>query len=501
MNKLAVIFVLLSFQCGHGIKFVDKSSAQLMQQTTQIAEESWPSLSAIIDDVDFGLDSNLFEASDGEGVGVNAAEADKHAEQVMADTLLQMRSTNFKEALSNQSEFQAMSDAQKHQYYEGSESLHRLSKSLGLARFMTEGVPKLVTSMKQDAPFMAFLDDAVEKLPQPADQSVEAGTPLLKELSKTAPRVAKYMMPKISELLKSDGHVALLQEGDVHVPDSSTGSVGDTGGTGDEQGEVEESVYENEVPRTVAYLRFQTGFHVPIPLNPTCNGGVCVYFDLGLLLVKLIPYYNSRVANEKNWKKGPCFVILRPGLIFRMTWGVMHVRAYLPTKKVPLVLTTQKWGWEAGYTYSPGDLPSPGNNTLQKYGGWLLGMGPAFKHTVCSTKGEKQNLDSFDFVEPMLGFKVSWLGETTMWTPMVRTGHSAEDTGHQKFALIQPITISVGKALKYPKNVGVTIGMLLAWNLPPSKQGQQCSKEVPPEEVKDSTSSGASEDATQEASI
>jgi len=462
-------------QYGHCMKLVDQSSAQLMGQ---LADQSWPSVSDLIEDV--GFDRTLFEASEDHGSAIDDVVADEHAKQTMETALLQMRSTSFKEALRSKSEFRTMSASHQHQYYKGTESLRQISKSPALEHFMTEAMPKLTASVKQDASFMAFLKDAAGKLPQPADQSSEAGAPLLKELGSMAPRIAKYLMPRMQRLLKSDSHVAFLQEPeglveeeskDEVVPDGVTGFLDRTGLHGDA---VEEEKFATVVPRSNVYWRTQTGFHLPIPLNQGCTGA-CVYLDIGLLLVKLVDIIDGEPVS------GPCFIILRPGFLIRTTWGLINVRLYLPTvgKKPPKnvgPLNTRKYGWEAGYTYNLFDLP-PEDNTLQKYGGWILGTGIATKRITCPTQ-EKGNLDSFWFAEPMFGFKISFRGEVVFWLPMVRAGRSAEDTGHQVFAVFKPLTAKVGVDFEYPKMTGVTIGQLRNWVLPPSKKGNQCQEDL-----------------------
>jgi len=462
-------------QYGHCMKLVDQSSAQLMGQ---LAEQSWPSVSDLVEDVDF--DRTFFEASEGHDSAVDDVVADEHAKQAMETTLLQMRSTSFKEALRSKSEFRTLSASHQHQYYKGTESLQQISKSPALEHFMTEAMPKLTASVKQDASFMAFLKDAAGKLPQPADQSSEAGAPLLKELGSMAPRIAKYLMPRMQRLLKSDSHVAFLQEpeglveegsGDEVVPDGITNFLDKTGLHGDA---VEEEKFATVVPRSNVYWRTQTGFHLPIPLNQGCTGA-CVYLDVGLLLVKLVDIIEGKPES------GPCFIILRPGFLIRTTWGLINVRLYLPTvgKKPPKnvgPLNTRKYGWEAGYTYNLFELP-PEDNTLNKYGGWILGTGIATKRITCPTQ-EKGNMDSFWFAEPMFGFKISFRGEVVFWLPMVRAGRSAEDTGHQVFAVFQPLTAKTGVAFDYPKLVGVTIGQLRNRKLPDSKAGDQCKEEL-----------------------
>jgi len=453
-------------QYGHCMKLVDQSSAQLMGQ---LADRSWPSVSDLIENA--GFDRTLFEASEDHASAIDEVVPDEHAKQTMETALLQMRSTSFKEALRSKSEFRTMSASHQHQYYKGTESLRQISNSPALEHLMTEAMPKLTASVKQDASFMAFLKDAAGKLPQPADQSAEAGAPLLKELGSMMPRIAKYLVPRMQRLLKSDSHVAFLQEpeegGDEVVPDAAAELLERTGVAGRAE---ESKEFATIVPRSNVYWRTQTGFHLPIPLNPSCTSA-CVYLDVGFLLVKLIDII------DRKFESGPCFIILRPGFLFRMSWGLINVRLYVPTvgKKPPKnvgPLNTRKYGWEAGYTYNQFDLP-PDDNTMAKYGGWILGTGIATKRITCPTKDDN-NLDSFWFAEPMFGFKISFRGEWIFWLPMVRAGRSAEDTGHQVFAVFQPLTAKTGVAFDYPKLVGITIGQLRNSKLPDSKAGKQC---------------------------
>jgi len=474
---LTVLGISLVLQYGHCMKLVDQSSAQLMGQ---LAEQSWPSVSDLVEDVDF--DRTFFEASEGHDSAVDDVVADEHAKQAMETTLLQMRSTSFKEALRSKSEFRTLSASHQHQYYKGTESLQQISKSPALEHFMTEAMPKLTASVKQDASFMAFLKDAAGKFPQPTDQSSEAGAPLLKELGSMAPRIAKYLVPRMQTLLKSDNHVAFLQEPEGPVEEGDGDEVGAAGGdtvaewldkTGLAGDFEEDEDFATIVPRSNVYWRTQTGFHVPIPLNPSCTGA-CVYLDVGLMLVKLIDIAKGKLES------GPCFIIMRPGFLFRMSWGLINVRVYLPTvgaKDKPVgPLNTRKYGWEAGYTYNENALPGE-DNTINKYGGWVLGTGIATKRIACPTK-DKKNLDSFWFAEPMFGIKISFRGVFVFWLPMVRAGRSAEDTGHQVFAVFQPLTAKTGVAFDYPKLVGVTIGQLRNRKLPDSKAGDQCKEEL-----------------------
>jgi len=460
-------------QYGHCMKLVDQSSAQLMGQ---LAEQSWPSVSDLVEDVDF--DQTLFEASEDHDSAIDDVVADEHAKQIMETTLLQMRSTSFKEALRSKSEFRTLSASHQHQYYKGTESLRQISNSPALEHLMTEAMPKLTASVKQDASFMAFLKDAAGKLPQPADQSAEAGAPLLKELGSMMPRIAKYLVPRMQRLLKSDSHVAFLQEPEGPVEEEDGDEAGAAGGStiaevvdrmglhGEFQ---EEAQFAKIVPRSNVYWRTQTGFHVPIPLNPSCTSA-CVYLDLGLMLVKLVDIAKGKLES------GPCFIILRPGLLIRAPWGMINARLYFPTvgaKDEPVgPLNTRKHGWEAGYTYNLFELPGE-DNTINKYGGWVLGTGIATKRIACPTK-DKKNLDSFWFAEPMFGIKISFRGVFVFWLPMVRAGRSAEDTGHQVFAVFQPLTAKTGVAFDYPKLVGITIGQLRNSKLPDSKAGKQC---------------------------
>lgn len=448
MKKSILIGISLVFQLqhGHGIKLVDKRSVgvHMAQEFNEITGRSMSVLRGLAD----FLGEARVEPDDVVGVsGSEGGEVDEYASELMAQGLMHMRSTKVKNTLDASNEFQTLPDIQQHELHKSADDTRRLVEIPEVARFATEGVPRLVTSIKEDAPFMASFKHMVERLPQPADQTVDAAAPVLREMAKAAPRLAKYMMPKMAAVL-GPLHTALLQgvekEGffskvrkcgeNITAASMKVNANVQTKDSAEMEGEGSDRTKLGW--RGAYYVRLQSGINFPILLNPGCTDD-CVLFELSLTQVKLMMIGTVKRRDEMyasyldKFDKGPSFIFFAGGMIAKTSKGGYKVRYFTPilhaiTNYVNLCLANKwanfsnprkpafsqrkhfpinedvgrkphhlrspgaqlwigrKYGWDVTFSAStPPGEPMDALTAFKRFGGYNIGVTPSRRVNLC----------------------------------------------------------------------------------------------------------------------